>query len=67
MPRGLINRSTQPRIIALGNHYIVEVTLCVDHVLKFCIFVYKYNPDNDRGETEKKLQDQEKDQENLKK
>lgn len=51
----------------MGNHYIVEVTLCVDHVLKFCIFVYKYNPDNDRGETEKKLQDQEKDQENLKK
>lgn len=39
----------------MGNHCIVDFTLCVDHVLKFFLFVYNYNSDDGRVEMEKKL------------
>ena len=48
----------------MGNHCIVDFTLCVDHVLKFLIFVYNYNTDDGHVEIEKNLL---KNQENMKK
>lgn len=42
-------------IVALGTHCIVEVTLSVDHVLKFFPFVYNYHTGDGRVEMENKL------------
>ena len=39
----------------LSGRLLLEVTLCVDHVLKFFLFVYNYNSEDGRVEMEKKL------------
>ena len=36
-------------------HCIVEVTFCVDNVLKFFLFVYNYNTDDGPAEMENKF------------